>query len=74
MPREFYPDTKVGSETGNENDVCLEQIKMWDGPGICVRARGHRVDEMNAQPNNFVGEFHQEGLEGWVWDDSGRIG
>lgn len=71
MPREFYPDTDRNEERSDELN-CLNEIDMWDGPGICMRKKGHRVDA--ASPANGLGEFHQEALEGWVWNDNGLVG
>jgi hypothetical protein len=70
MPREFYADTQQGEATGNE---CLNEIEMFDGPGICMRPKGHKVTEM-AKIDDPAGQFHQEGFEGWVWNNKNQVG
>lgn len=71
MPREFYPDTDQSSNADPEK-YCLDEITLFDGPGICMRRKNHKVDEiMNP---GVHGEFHQEAFEGWVWTNNGRVG
>lgn len=72
MPRDsFYPDL---DQTGLKpvSELCYATIEMFDGPGICKRAKNHRVDQMEGRNVNS-GEFHQEEYEGWVWDSNGSI-
>lgn len=71
MPRPFYSDTNRGADVRPDESLCLNEIEMFDGPGVCTRPKGHQVN--NLTPDN-VGEFHQEAFEGWVWDNHGRVG
>lgn len=73
MPREFYADTDEYGSMRHKDETCLNEIEMSDGPGICMRPKGHQVNEMTSGANP-VGEFHQEAFEGWVWDNHGRVG
>lgn len=70
MPREFYPDIdRTGLKPVSE--LCYNTIGMFDGPGICKRPKGHKV---NNGPLSDAEELHQEEYEGWVWNDEHRIG
>lgn len=74
MPRKFYADTVQPNEQtdGNANDLCLAQVTLFDGPGVCTRKKNHKLDnDLNPETADPSAEFHQEGLEGWVWNDAG---
>lgn len=70
MPRDFYPDLYREDEKPSF-ELCLNEITMFDGVGVCMRPKDHKVDEANTFPD---GEYHQEEYEGWIWDNSGRVG
>lgn len=72
MPIEFYPDTDTMGER-DESNRCLDTITLFDGPGVCKRNKGHKVDD-DKNPAQGNGEFHQEEFEGWIWNDRGLCG
>lgn len=72
MPREFYPDTVKDENITDDSVLCNNETQMFDGPGICTRAKGHKLEKMT-NDNWGTGEFHQESFEGWVWDGEGSI-
>ena len=73
MPRPFYSDLEIYPTSANHDSLCGHETEMWDGPGICNRAKGHEVETMT-NSNFDTGEFHQESFEGWVWDGEGSVG
>lgn len=72
MPTVFYDDTDQNGSCDPETR-CLEEVSMFDGPGICKRKKGHQVDDF-ADGGGVLGkELHQEEYEGWVWDINGTF-
>ncbi|GHF92354.1 hypothetical protein GCM10018783_74060 [Streptomyces griseosporeus] len=70
MPRKFYDDTNRDDSLPDE-ELCLDEVEMWDGPGVCMRRKGHEVDESKEAHSNPESELHQEAFEGWTWNAVG---
>lgn len=70
MPREFYKDTVTNNGSSN-SELCLEEVAMWDGPAICMRSKGHEIDDSVEAFKDPNSQLHQEPIEGWVWNVRG---